>query len=182
MALKNKTYVTYNHDFTRDPKSDDIMCVKQLMEWKVRDEAHISFINAMEKAAAIADESQQLKLVHAIKKRLANSTNFLLIMNSTIKEETPWVRFEIEWAVDQCKIPIIAAYHGYDSILSAEQLEHHWPPSFDMRIRNGTAQTIHIPFKAEPLQRAIGQFDKDNLPKGGLSAYTKGAYDRWGLG
>jgi hypothetical protein len=182
MAFRSKTYVTYNNDYTQEPKSDDIQCVRQLMDWKVRDEAHISFINAMEKAAATADESQQLKLVHAIKSRLANSTNFLLIMSSTIKEETPWVRFEIEWAVDQCKIPIIAAYKGYESILSAEQLEHHWPPAFDMRIRNGTMQAIHIPFKAEPLQRAIGQFDKDNQPKGGLSAYTKGAYDRWGLG
>jgi len=102
-------------------------------------------------------------------------------MDSTVKEDTPWVKFEIEWAVDHCKLPIIAAYHHYESILTPNKLDHHWPTALSARIKNGTAQVVHIPFKGEPLSRAVGQFDHDNLPKGGISTYSKSAYDRWGL-
>ncbi|MBT7856380.1 MAG: hypothetical protein HN720_05565, partial [Nitrospinaceae bacterium] len=102
-------------------------------------------------------------------------------METTVKEDSPWVRFEIEWAVDHCKIPIIAAYQGYDTVLAPANLEHHWPQALDLRIKNATAQAVHVPFKMEPVQRALGQFTHDNLPKGGLSAYTQAAYDRWGL-
>ncbi|MBT7856526.1 MAG: hypothetical protein HN720_06335, partial [Nitrospinaceae bacterium] len=78
MAFRSKTYVTYHDDFSRDIKSDDVMYVKKLLDWKVRDQDHISYINSREKASAIADKDQQLKLVHAIKDRLANSTNLLV--------------------------------------------------------------------------------------------------------
>lgn len=182
MAIRNKTYITYHDDFSHDIKADDVMYVKKLLDWKIREQGHISFINAKEKAAAIADESRQLSLVHAIKERLANATNLLLIMKTTAKEDTPWVRFEIEWAVDHCKIPIIAAYLGYDSILAPANLEHHWPHALGLRIKNASAQAVHVPFIKDPVQRALGQFNRDNQPKGGLSAYTQAAYERWGLG
>ncbi len=181
MAVRNKTYITYHSDFTKEQKADDVRLVRQIIDWKARDEEHVNFINAMEKATAIADEEKQLPLVRAIKNRLAASTNFILIMGAVVKETTPWVKFEIEWAVDHSTLPVIATYIGYESILTPEKLEHHWPPALDMRIKNGSAQVVHIPFKEDPLARAVGQFVHDNLPKGGLSTYTKGAYDRWGL-
>jgi hypothetical protein len=56
------------------------------------------------------------------------------------------------------------------------------PKTLADRIHSATAQVVHVPFKKDPLIRAVGQFDHGNLPKGGLSGYGKGAYDRWGLG
>lgn len=181
MPFRSKTYVTYHHDLAQEIKSDDVRYVRQLLDWKIRDEDHITFVNAIEKFALLNDETKQLELVRGIKERLANSTNLLLIMETTVKEETPWVRFEVEWAVDHCKIPIIAAYKGYDNILSPGNLEHHWPNALDLRIRNASAQVVHVPFLKDPLMRAVGQFDHNNPPKGSLHSYSKGAYERWKL-
>ena len=89
--------------------------------------------------------------------------------------------FEIGYAVDYCKIPIIATYTGFDWITEPAALSSLWPPAFASRIANGTVRSIHIPFKQKAIDDAIGQFDHDRLPGTALNHYTLEAHRSFGI-
>jgi len=92
------------------------------------------------------------------------------------------VPFEIEYAIDTCEIPIIAAYTGYKAIMAPAQLSSLWPAALASRIQSGAAHVIHVPFKREPLKDAISQFSHDNYPPGnGLAYYSREAYASFGI-
>jgi len=118
--------------------------------------------------------------------RLKNSKHLLLILGKTTKEDTDWVPFEIRYAVDDCNIPIIAAYTEITGpILSpttASSIANYWPAALKSRIENKSAGVIHIPFKKDPIKAAVDHFDPDTFPKcGALGWYTKESYDGWGI-
>jgi hypothetical protein len=105
----------------------------------------------------------------------------ILIIGSTTKEDTDWVPFEIRYAVDECKIPLIAAYPNYEYIMAPQLLSSLWPNALAERIAAGSAHIIHIPFKREALRDAVDQFVHNNFPLGGgLGYYSREAYASWG--
>jgi hypothetical protein len=91
------------------------------------------------------------------------------------------VPFEIEYAIDNCELPIIVAYTGYESILNPKLLSDLWPKALKERIENGTAKAIHIPFKKEPFMDAMSQFNLRNKPSTSLNYYSKEAYKSFGI-
>jgi hypothetical protein len=112
---------------------------------------------------------------------LRNSRNFVLIIGKTTKNDTDWVPFEVSKAIDDYKLPIIAAYPDYLAVLAPSDLRSLWPKALAERIDNKTARVIHISFRKEPVKAAIGQFDHNNLPSSPLSIYGRDAYVKWGL-
>jgi len=98
---------------------------------------------------------------------------------------TLWVPFEIRYATDECKIPIIAAYPGRGPILEPGWLSHLWPEALAKRIHNGFAHVIYIlciPYLKSPLAAAVGTFSYNQYPNGGgLGYYSREAYQFWGL-
>ena len=105
----------------------------------------------------------------------------VLIIGDTTKFDDDWIPFEIQYAVDSCKIPIIAAYPDYEWILEPGDLRSLWPESLETRIDNKSARVIHMPFKKEPLRAAITRFSHNDLPKGGLSYWKAEVYEKWGI-
>jgi hypothetical protein len=93
------------------------------------------------------------------------------------------VPFEIEKAVDTYSLPIIAAYTNFDKPIRAPKaLSMYWPQALSLRIENGQAKVLHIPFKKEALQDAISQFScKNPPPGGGLGIYGDQAYKVFGI-
>jgi len=147
----------------------------------VRSEVDFEFVNSHEKTSSVRDSSKRETLEKSLTFRLRNSKNMILIIGKTTREDTDWVPFEVRYAVDECKIPIIAAYPDFQYILKPSELSYLWPKALEKRINNSTAYVIHIPFKSQPLADAVSQFDFNNYPKGGLSFYTRDAYIEWGL-
>jgi hypothetical protein len=107
----------------------------------------------------------------------------VLIIGNTTRLDVDWVPFEIEKAVDDYEIPIIAAYTMMEKpVRNPRALSSYWPPALESRIKDETASVIHVPFKQEPLKDAISQFSYDNLPKGkGLGIYADSAYRAFGV-
>jgi hypothetical protein len=107
----------------------------------------------------------------------------VLIVGETTRFDTDWVPFEIEQAVDTYEIPIIAAYTVFDSpIRNPKGLAQYWPLALAVRINNGTASVIHIPFRKLALMDAISQFSHASLPNGkGLGIYDDVAYRAFGI-
>ncbi len=182
MAYRNGTYIAFHANKTTEPAESDIKYYNLLKAWKVRSDSDFAFINSHEKTSAVRDSSKRATLEASLKARLNNSKNMVLVVGKTTKEDTDWVPFEIRYAVDVCKIPIIAAYPGYDYIMAPTKLSSLWPSALAVRIQNGTAHVIHIPFKQAPLADAIGQFSHRKYPRdGGLGYYSRDAYKSWGL-
>ena len=179
MAYRNGTYIAFHANNTSDPTESDMKYYNTLRMWQVRDESNFKFINSHEKRD-VRDWSTKETLKRVLRERMNNSKHLLLIIGETTRFDTDWIPFEIEHAVDNCGIPIIAAYPGYERILSPSALSHLWPKALADRINNKTALVIHIPFKKEPIAEAVSQFDFDNPPKGSLVYYSKETYEHWG--
>lgn len=181
MAYRNGTYVAFHANGTNLPGKSDMDYYNLMKAWSAKTDDDFTMINSHAKASAVRDSSLRTTLRNSLLERLRNSKNLVLIVGETTRFDTDWVPFEIEQAIDNYEIPIIAAYTGYDSILAPNQLSALWPPVLATRINNRTARVIHVPFRKEPVKAAIGQFTHDALPSGPLTYYVRDAYIRWGL-
>lgn len=182
MAYRNGTYVAFHANGTTDPTESDMKYYRLLTAWHVRDESDFEFINSHDKTSAVRDSSKKETLRRSLVTRLKNSKNMILIIGKTTKQDKDWIPFEISYAIDTCKIPIVATYTGYERISKPSLLSNLWPRALQERIDNGTAHVIHIPFKRAPLTAAVKQFSHSNYPNGGGSGvYSVEAYKQWGL-
>ena len=182
MAYRNGTYIAFHANGTSNPTESDIKYYNTLKMWKVREDNDFNFVNSHEKTGSVRDTSKWETLTRSLKARMNSSKNMILIVGETTKLDNDCVPFEIEYAIDECKIPIIAVYPAYSSILAPAQLSIWWPKSLTDRINNGTAHVIHIPFKQSPLTSATSQFDFEHYPLGGgLGYYSQESYINWGL-
>jgi hypothetical protein len=182
MPYRNGTYVAFHAEGTNVPIDTDFKYYNLLKAWTEKRDDDFSMIDSHEKGGAVRDSSKKKTLELRLKERLRNSRNMILIIGDTTKNDIDWVPMEIEYAVDTCDIPIIAAYPEYEYIMNPNGLSSLWPKALKDRIENGTASVIHVPFKKEPLKDAISQFDHENKPKGGgLGFYSKEAYHSFGI-
>jgi hypothetical protein len=182
MAYRNATYVAFHAAGTSDPTASDIKYFNLLKAWHVRDESDFSFINSHQKTYAVRDSSSRETLRARLAERLRNSKNMLLILGATTRLDTDWVPFEIAYAIDTCKVPIIAAYPGYNAVRNPMALRSMWPSALATRINSQLAHVIHVPFKVGPLTHAVNTFSFASYPiGGGLGIYSNDAYSAWGL-
>ncbi|MET4802845.1 TIR domain-containing protein [Bradyrhizobium sp. LB11.1] len=181
MAYRNGTYIAFHAGGTTDPTASDIRYYRMLKAWHEHDDIEFQFINSHDKVAAVRDSSTKETLRRSLMERLNNSRNMVLIIGPTTRFDTDWVPFEIEYAVDHCKIPIIATYTGFSSIFRPALLSELWPPAFSRRIASGTVFAMHIPFKQKAIDDAISQFDHNNLPQSPLWFYSLEAHRSFGI-
>lgn len=181
MAYRNGTYIAFHAQGTNIPTDSDIKYYNLTKAWTAKTADDFSMINSHDKTSAVRDSSKRETLRTCIKTRLRNSKHLLLIIGKTTKNDIDWVPFEIRYAIDDCDLPVIAAYVDYESILEPGKLSSLWPDALKTRIDNSSASVIHIPFKKKALAAAISRFSHSSKPKGPLTYYTKEAYQKWGL-
>lgn len=181
MTYRNGTYIAFHAEGNPDPTASDIRYYRMIKAWHEHGAIEFRFINSHEKASAVRDTSRKETLRRSLVERLRNSRNMLLIIGNTTRFDTDWVPFEIGYAVDVCKIPIIAVYTGFTAILRPDLLSHLWPPVLASRITNGSVRAIHIPFKRAAIDDAIQQFDYSNAPTTPLSHYSAEAHRSLGI-
>jgi hypothetical protein len=181
MSYRNGTYIAFHAGGTTDPTASDIKYYRMLKAWHEHDDIEFKFINSHDKVAGVRDSSTKATLQRSLVTRLNNSKNMVLIIGQTTRFDTDWVPFEISYAADNCKIPIIVAYIGYDWILAPSQLRELWPLALASRIDKSQVRAIHIPFKQRPIDDAIRQFSHDNMPATSLNYYTIEAHRSFGI-
>lgn len=180
-AYRTGTYVAFHANGMKEPTESDIKYFNLLKAWNVRIDNDFAFIDSHEKTGAIRSYSSREIIARHLKARLLRSKNMILVIGQTTKEDTDWVPMEIRYAVDECAIPIIAAYPGYKYIMAPAEIAPLWPEPLAVRIRDQRAHVIHVPFRREPLMDAVGQFNHNNYPVGaGLGYYNESAYRAWG--
>ncbi len=181
MAYRNGTYVAFHAEGTSDPTASDIKYYNMLRAWSELKGSEFSFVDSHDKIAKVRDSSSKERLRRVLAERLRNSRNMVLILSKKTRLDRDWVPFEIEYAIDTCKIPIIAAYPDFKWIFKPDLLSGYWPAALANRINADVAHVIHVPFKREPLADAISQFDCNNLLNGSLCYYSREAYASFGI-
>jgi len=183
MAYRNGTYVAFHAQGTNIPTDSDIKYYNLLKAWTEKKDDEFSFVNSHEKTYAVRDTSRKTTLQNRLKERLCNSKNMLLIVGPTTKFDKDWVPFEISYAVDQCRLPIIVTYPNpnLNWILYPNLLRDFWPKALAERIDSGKLKAIHIPFRKPAIKDAIEQFHLKNPPNTSLDFYSKETYNFWGI-
>ena len=180
-AYRTGTYVAFHANGMKEPTESDIKYYNLLKAWHVRTDNDFTLTDSHEKTGIIQGFSGKETIAKHLRARLLRSKNMILILGETTKEDTDWVPMEIKYAIDDCAIPIIAAYPGYNYIMDPGALSHFWPESLAVRIRDGRAHVIHVPFRKEPLIDAVSQFNHSNYPRGqGIGCYDRNTYAAWG--
>ncbi len=181
MAYRNGTYVAFHAQGTNLPGKSDMDYYNLMKAWSAKTDDDFTMINSHDKASSVRDSSKKATLRASLQERLRNSKNMVLIVGATTCLDTDWVPFEIEQAIDVYRIPIIAAYTDFQTVVAPAELRALWPRALADRIDSGRARVIHVPFKKDPIKTAIGQFDVLNPPSGPLTHYVRDAYVKWGL-
>jgi hypothetical protein len=182
MTYRNGTYIAFHANGMTEPTESDMKYYRLLTAWDARDADGFRFVDSHEKTRALTDASTRRAVERSLKARLDNSKNMVLIIGATTWQDRDWVPLEIRYAIDECAIPIIAAYTGYTRVQDPVALAPLWPTALQERISDGSAHVIHVPFKKLPLQDAISTFSHVNYPLGGgLGVYHANAYASWGL-
>jgi hypothetical protein len=181
MPYRNGTYVAFHAEGSNVPVDSDFKYYNLLKAWTEKTDDDFSMINSHEKGSVVREWSKKATLEARLKERLRNSKNMVLIIGDTTKNDKDWVPLEIEYAIDSCDIPIIAAYAGTEYILDPNAYSHLWPKALSDRIESGKAYVIHVPFKKEPLKDAISSYSHNNKPKGGRTYYTRETYKSFGI-
>lgn len=179
MAYRNGTYVAFHAKGTSDQSQSDIRYYRTLQMWAAASAIEFKMVDSHLKTAAVRDTSLRSTLQSRLQERLRNSRHLLLIVTADTRMDADWVPFEIAQAIDQYRIPIIAAYPGFNSIMAPAELRPLWPTALAVRIDSGHAMCIHVPFRREAILDAISQFGPDRLPSDGLTHYTYDTYRRW---
>ena len=127
MAYRNGTYIAFHADGNNVPGKSDIDYYNLMKAWSAKTDDEFTMFNSHDKASAVRDTSKKATLQSSIQERLRNSKNMVLIIGNTTRLDTDWIPLEIQLAVDNYSIPIIAAYTGYDRILIPNEMKSLWP-------------------------------------------------------
>lgn len=182
MGNRTGTYVMFAAEGNTDPTVTDMKYYRTLEMWHEHEHIEFSMTNSHDKTGAVRDTSKKETLRRALMERLNCSKNAILIVGQNTRFDTDWVPFEIEYAIDVCKIPIIVAYPSAgEFVLNASPFKPLWPQVLTQRIENETARTIHVPFRKDPIKAAIAGYAHDKMPEWVVTIWTAETYRKWGV-
>ena len=163
MANRTGTYIAFDGLGETDPKKSDFKYYSTIQMWAKNKKIDFKYVDSHDKTAAVNDSSKRATLERRIRERLAASKNIVILLSSKTRKTGSMLSYEIEQAVDKYKLPLIVTYVGYDVI--ARRVSTRWPDALTKRLAPtegipAIAKSIHIPFKQQPLFKAIS----DDLP------------------
>lgn len=180
MAYRNGTYVAFAADGNTDFTKSDIKYYNLLKGWNLMKSRTFRFNNPHEKGSQLQGESNEQTIKRTLRARLDNSKRFILLVGNTTRLDDDFVPYEIEYAIDVCKLPVIVVYVNHrDRIVTStpQHLVNLIPKALKDRMDNGTARTLHIPFRERIINDAIERFSFQDMPTYEFSIYREWVYD-----
>lgn len=181
MAYRNGTYIAFAADGNEDITKSDIKYYNLMKGWASMKDKQFDFINPHEKGTTIRPWSIDETIKKTLRERLKDSKRFMLLVGNTTRFDTDFVPYEIEYAIDSCKLPFIVCYVNERSRIVGgvpQALKNLWPKTLKERIDGDKVKSIHIPFRECIILEAIKQFDLNNLPKYTCGHYVDAVYNK----
>jgi hypothetical protein len=145
MAYRNKTYVAFDGD-------SDIRYYYLMKAWKQNDNTSFNFYDAHDLNTTL-DTSTEETIKRRLRERMENSKVFVLLVGSNTKNlRKPYVRYEIDHAINYYKIPIIVV-----NLNGSKKCDSNLcPPAARDTL------SIHIPFGQKILQYALDNWTSEH--------------------
>jgi len=181
MANRTGTYFAFDGLGESDPSKSDFKYYAIVQSWDAGKHIDFKFVDSHDKASAVRDTSKLETLKASICQRLAATKNIVVILSNKTRKSGSLLSYEIEKAIDTYELPLIVAYPDCSSLLKPSSQSDKWPDVLAVRLNNGTAKAIHIPFKKDAILSAIGQFSVNGTqPNGAMAFYHREAQEKWG--
>ena len=178
------TYVAFAADGNVDMYQSDIKYYRLLTAWDKLKTRDFEFINPHEKGPMLRSGSKEETIKRTLRGRLDKSKRMLLLVGDTTKLDDDFVPYEIEYAVDTCKLPVIVCYVNHKKRIiqdpnppTSDQLRSYIPKALLDRMDNDTVKTIHIPFRQRIISKALDDYNKGALPSFSFGVYKDFIYD-----
>ncbi|MNO66162.1 hypothetical protein D3C76_569440 [compost metagenome] len=184
MAYRNATYIAFAADGETNPTKSDLKYYNILRARKELEHTNFNFINAHEKVSAVRDTSKADTIRASLRQRIQASKNMLLLLGRTTRLDTDFVPYEINYAVNICKLPIIVCYTEEKQPITDYlplKLRALWPKLLENYINQNKVRTIHIPFREAIIQDAINRFNVNNQPLYSTTLYSRELYVTKGI-
>lgn len=181
MAYRNGTYVAFAADGNTDITKSDIKYYNLLKGWHLMKARTFRFNNPHENGSQLRTGSQEETIKRTLRERINNSKRFILLVGNTTRLDDDYVPYEIEYAIDVCKLPVIVCYVNHKTRITEfcpKSLEYLIPKALKDRMDKGTVKTIHIPFRERIINKAIEMFDYSKQPSYSFSIFTESIYDK----
>ena len=181
MAYRNGTYVAFAADGNTDITKSDIKYYNLLKGWDKMKGKEFKIINPHEKGSMLRQWSKEETIKRTLRERLNNSSRLLLLVGNTTRLDTDFVPYEIEYAIDNCNLPVIVSYVNYRNRITGECPKHLvnlLPKSLKDRMDNDSVKTIHIPFRERIISEAISDFNHNKQPNFSFGIYNDSVYNR----
>lgn len=180
MAYRNGTYVAFAADGATDITTSDIKYYRLIQGWNLMKGRDFKIIDSHEKGPTLRKGSLDETIKRTLRGRLDNSSRLLLLVGKTTKLDDDFVPYEIEYAIDTCKIPIIICFVNYSKRITnvlPQELRNLLPQILVDRINSGSVKTILIPFKQRILSKALDDYNFNKHPSYEMSGYKDWVYD-----
>src|SRR5437867_4067812 len=106
------TYIAFAADGNEDMYKSDIKYYQLMKGWDAMKKMNFKFINPHEKGPALREWSKKETIMKTLRERLKKSNRLFLLVGETTRLDTDFVPYEIEYATDTCKLPVIVCYVG----------------------------------------------------------------------
>ncbi len=179
------TYIAFAAEGNTDMFESDIKYYRLLTAWNAMKERDFEFINAHERGAMLREGSNPETIKRTLRARLDKSKRMLLLVGNNTRLDDDFVPYEIEYAIDTCKLPVIVCYVNHDkrivpgnNSVSDFELRKFVPKALLERVDREQVKTINIPFKEQIILRSIQDFSKQKLPTYAFGRYLDSVYDQ----
>ena len=181
MAYRNGTYVAFAADGATNILTSDIKYYRLIQGWDLMKNRDFKIINSHEKGPSLRQGSLDETIKRTLRSRLDNSSKMLLLVGRTTRFDDDFVPYEIQYAIDNCNLPIIVCYVEERNRITnslSNTLRNKLPKVLLDRIQSGKAKTLHIPFRQRILNQALNDHSHTNLPIWEITLYSDALYNK----
>jgi hypothetical protein len=109
------------------------------------------------------------------------SKRFMILIGDKTRFDDDYIPFEIEYAVNECKLPVIICFVKEKNRLTNKtyrtDLDNLLPKALKDLITKNEVKSLSIPFRERIMSKALDEFDYSNMPKYSSGLYSDSTYD-----
>lgn len=142
-----RVYACFDAAGSGNPAATDLKYYFLLRAWSLRAPLARRYVD-VHRAAAHRPKPQDLR--RELARRLEQSDLLLVILSERTRHSAGWLSWEIGFAADTCRLPIVCAY-THSSAASQVERRAWWPDALHDVAAREVTHLAHVPFHPQTL-------------------------------
>jgi hypothetical protein len=146
-----RVYTCFDATGSKNPADTDLKYYFLLRAWSSRAPLARAFVDVHGATGARKPADLRRELIA----RMRKSDMLLLILSDRTRVSAGLLSWEIEFAADRFKLPIVCAYTGRGAADAEVVNSAWWPDALRRSVTDGRTHAVHVPFHPHALARAF---------------------------